>query len=121
MDKRIFKRSEVDVNRRQGWVADLNDPQSNTITEDAYWYFGTRKAAERFVELIDEGVDPALAIEYIKPGRPPLHGETMRQTALYLTAEQIAWLKAQPGTLSETVRRLIDAAMEVTVLPAKVP
>ena len=46
-------------------------------------------------------------------GRPPLYGASMRQTAIYLTAEQLGWLKAQPGTLSETVRSLVDAARGV--------
>jgi len=35
----------------------------------------------------------------------------MRQTAIWLPEEMIAWLKSQDKTLSETVRDLIKQAM----------
>lgn len=46
-------------------------------------------------------------------GRPTLFGEPMRQTAIYLPEHMITWLKAQPGTMSEAVRELIQKAMEM--------
>lgn len=46
-----------------------------------------------------------------KTGRPPKYETAMKVTPVRLTAEQIAWLKAQ-GNLSETVRKLIDEAMK---------
>lgn len=51
-------------------------------------------------------------LEDSQPGRPPLYAEKMKQTALYLTADMINWLKAQPEkTMSEAVRRIITQAM----------
>lgn len=43
-------------------------------------------------------------------GRPPLFGERMVQTAIWLPEEQLAWLKKQ-GNVSEKVRELISKAM----------
>jgi hypothetical protein len=45
-------------------------------------------------------------------GRPPMYGEPMRQTAVWLPENMIAWLQAQPGSQSETMRALIEAAMQ---------
>jgi hypothetical protein len=44
-------------------------------------------------------------------GRPTLYGETMRQTAIYLPEEMIAWLNTQSGGMSETIRGLIQDKM----------
>jgi len=46
------------------------------------------------------------------PGRPPFYGEKMRQTAIWLPDEMIAWLKTQPGSISETIRSLVEQAMK---------
>jgi len=46
------------------------------------------------------------------PGRPPLLGERMIQTAIWITPDQHKWLAQQPGTMAEIVRRLIDAEMQ---------
>lgn len=54
-DKRIFKRTEVDPNRRPGWVVDLSP--DNVVNPDCYWYFGTRKDAEKFLSLRETGMD----------------------------------------------------------------
>lgn len=45
-------------------------------------------------------------------GRPTYYGQPMRQTAIWLPEEMITWLKAQPGTMSETIRELIQKAMD---------
>jgi hypothetical protein len=45
-------------------------------------------------------------------GRPTLYGETMRQTAIYLPEDMIAWLNQQPGNMSVTIRELITRAMQ---------
>ena len=47
-----------------------------------------------------------------EPGRPPLYGEKMKQTAVWLPVEMADWLKAQPGGVSETIRGLIAQAMK---------
>lgn len=50
-----FKRSEVDPNNHSGWVVDLSS--GNTVNPDAYWYFGTRKQAQTFLNLLNAGLD----------------------------------------------------------------
>lgn len=47
-----------------------------------------------------------------EPGRPPIYGEKMRQTAIWLPEEMAEWLKDQPGSISETLRGLIAQAMK---------
>lgn len=44
-------------------------------------------------------------------GRPSYYGARMKQTAVYLTPEMIAWLKSQ-GIMGEIIRALIEQAME---------
>ena len=52
-----------------------------------------------------------------EPGRPPLYGETMRQTGVYLRADQLDWLRAQAEARSQTMaavlRDIVDDAMAV--------
>ena len=45
-------------------------------------------------------------------GRQPLYGDTMKQTAIYLAKEQIAYLKTKPGTASDYIRRLLEEDMK---------
>lgn len=45
-------------------------------------------------------------------GRPPYYSKKMKQTAVWLTEEMIDWLKSQPGTMSEVIRKLIQDAMD---------
>ena len=45
-------------------------------------------------------------------GRPPLYEQPMKQTAIYLSPNQLEWLKAQSGSMSEMVRRMIDEAIQ---------
>jgi hypothetical protein len=44
-------------------------------------------------------------------GRPPMFDKKMVQTAVWLPAEMLTWLKAQPVTASEVIRQLIEKAM----------
>jgi len=43
------------------------------------------------------------------PGRP-VETPGISQRTVWLTADQVDWLDAQPGSRSETVRALIDQA-----------
>jgi len=45
------------------------------------------------------------------PGRPPLYDQTMKQTAVRLPKYQIEWLYQQPGGMAETIRKLVDGAI----------
>ena len=50
-----FRRSEVDPNNHNGWVVDLSS--GSTVNPDAYWYFNTRKQAQEFLDLLNDGKD----------------------------------------------------------------
>jgi len=50
-------------------------------------------------------------VEEAAAGRPTYYDQPMRQTGIWLPEDMIAWLKAQPGGMSEAMRRLIETAM----------
>jgi hypothetical protein len=50
-----FRRSEVDPNNHDGWVVDLSSGRA--VNPDAYWYFNTRKQAQEFLDLLNDGKD----------------------------------------------------------------
>lgn len=54
-NQKPFRRAEVDPNNHSGWVVDLSS--GNTINPDCYWYFGTRKQAQVFIDLLNAGYD----------------------------------------------------------------
>ena len=53
MDKRIFPRKEIDSNKT-GWVADMSS--GVMVNPDCYFYFGTKRQAIQFIELVDGGM-----------------------------------------------------------------
>jgi hypothetical protein len=87
------------------------------IVEDTEWKNLTVKTEAQLFPNKDERAERAYFFlenaEYVPPapGRPPLYDKTMRQTAVWLPEHMLAWLKAQPGGVSETMRALIEAAM----------
>jgi hypothetical protein len=54
MDKRIFKATEIDSNRK-GWIADLSP--ADVVNPDCYWPWRTQQQARAFVALLDTGYD----------------------------------------------------------------
>jgi len=54
-DKRVFLRSEVDGEGRDGWVADLSE--GDMANPDCYWRFSTKRQAREFLTLVDGGMD----------------------------------------------------------------
>ncbi len=112
-DKRIFKASEtdshhadwiVDLSGPAGWIVDLSGP--DVVNPDCYWQFKSRRSAERFVSLVDGGMEPEEAMYEI--GRHT--SGTRSDTSLTLGTARLAWLKAQGG-IQPTILRLIDAEM----------
>lgn len=79
----------------------------------------TAEAKEHYEEYLPEHyVDWEVAFDEIPAepepdrGRPTLYGEKMKQTAVWLPEPMMTWLKDQPGSISETIRDLIDQAMK---------
>jgi hypothetical protein len=58
MDKRIFKATEID-STRTGWIADLSP--ANVVNPDCYWQWRTKRQAERFIALVDSGIEADVA------------------------------------------------------------
>ncbi len=48
-------------------------------------------------------------------GRPPKFGNSMKQTAVYMPAEMINWLKNQTGTISDQIRNLVEDKMDTAL------
>ncbi len=109
MDKRVFKRTEVDPNRRPGWVVDLS-PENGPVNPDCYWYFPTRKSALAFLALVDDGMRPDEAQYRVQEAQASVSG-TPPDTSIYLGPERRAWLKAQGG-IQPTIHRLVDQARQ---------
>lgn len=74
------------------------------------------EAIDLYEELREHEVDYEEAfdavVEEAQAGPPSYYGKPMKQTAIWLPEEMIAWLKAQPAPMSETLRGLIEQAMK---------
>ena len=105
MDKRIFPARQIDANRT-GWIVDLSPADAGN--PDCYWPFRSRKAAAKFLALVDGGMPTAQAVnETLRrtPGTAP-------DTSIHLGEERRAWLKEQGG-IQPTIHELIDEAKNV--------
>lgn len=105
-DKRVFMARDVEPNGT-GWIADLNDPESRTINPDCYWHFRSRKTAERFLSLVDDGMDAHQAVYELERRA----SGTAPDTSLFLGADRRAWL-AEQGGIQPTIQAMIDKAMQ---------
>lgn len=94
----------VDLTQWQG-ESDTLEPisreQAMVLYEDLHEHI------VEYEEAFDAVVEEATA------GRPTYYGQPMKQTALWLPEEMIAWLKNQPGSMSDVIRELIKKAMEI--------
>ena len=63
MDKRIFKRSQIDSNK-SGWVADIST--GDVVNPDFYYFFELKKHAQRFINLVDSGETARTALFMIE-------------------------------------------------------
>lgn len=88
------------------WQGERDSIEALTRDEAKELYERLPEHHVEFEEAFNIVVDEASA------GRPTLYDEPMRQTAIWLPEEMIAWLKSQDKTLSETVRDLIKQAMD---------
>lgn len=104
-DRRIFKRTEVDTERRPGWVVDLSP--DGIVNPDCYWYFKTRKAAEIFLSKVEMGIG---AEQAAYEATEPYASGTKPDTSLFLGNERKRWLLAQGG-IQPIIHRLVDEAM----------
>lgn len=47
-----------------------------------------------------------------RDGRPPIYGEPLKRTTVFLQLSQIEWIDGKSSNRSEVVRRLIDKAIK---------
>ena len=76
----------------------------------------TRAEAQELYEnlpehLVDYETAFDAVVEEAASGRPSYYGQPMRQTAIWLPDDMIAWLKSQDGGMGETIRSLIKGVM----------
>jgi hypothetical protein len=46
------------------------------------------------------------------PGAPTIYGKKMRPTALYMPDYMLEWLYSKPGTISSTVRAIVQREID---------
>ena len=73
-------------------------------------------AIELYNALPEHHVDYASAFDTTKDeaiaGRPPIYGQTQKQTTIRLPENMMEWLSKQAHPMSETIRDLVAAEME---------
>jgi len=63
----------------------------------------------RKLENLNEVIDMIHGQQF---GRPPQYDKTMKQTSIWFPEEMITWLSKQPKNMSQTIRDLVQAAMD---------
>lgn len=63
--RNIFRASEVDPNRPEGWIVDCSP--ADQVNPDCYWHFTTRKDAKLFADLVNGGMDTRTAYHFVYP------------------------------------------------------
>lgn len=76
----------------------------------------TREEAMELYEQLPEHYEDYekafdVVVEEASAGRPAIYDKPMKQTAVWLTEEMIEWLKAQPGSMSDQLRAMIEEKM----------
>jgi len=75
----------------------------------------TTEAMDLYERLPEKYVDYEKAfdmvVEEASAGRPALYDKPMKQTAVWLPEEMLEWLKAQPGSMSDQIRAMIEEKM----------
>lgn len=89
------------------WQGERDHIEALTRSEAMELYESLPEQYVKYEEAFDAVVEEAASTA----GRPTLYDEPMKQAGIWLTESQISWGKTQPGGLSETVRRLLDAAI----------
>lgn len=88
------------------WQGERNTLEPLSREEAMELYESLQEHRETYEDAFDAVVEEATA------GRPTYFDQPMKQTAIWLPDEMIAWLKAQPNNMGETIRNLIKAAMQ---------
>lgn len=90
------------------WQGERDTLQPVTMDEAVELY--ETNLTEHEVEY--EEAFPKILVEDASAGRPPIYDEPMIQTGIWLPQHMITWLKSQPGTMSDTMRSLIQQEMD---------
>lgn len=87
------------------WQGERDTIEALTRDEAIELYERLPEQYEDYEKAFDNHVEEASA------GRPALYDKPMKLTAIRLTEEMIAWLKAQPGSMSDQLRAMIEEKM----------
>jgi hypothetical protein len=87
------------------WQGDRDKIEPITREQAIKMYGDLPEQIVEFEEAFDqEAEEPS-------PGRPTLYDEKLIQTAVWLTQDMIDWLRQEPGSASEIMRKLIEEKM----------
>lgn len=109
MANKLYRREQVDVNRKTGWVVDLG-PEEGPVNDRNYFYFRTRTQAKRFLEFVNQGMDTQRAAELANETTPQqffqLRATPERTARLYELGRRIG---------SDSTATIIDHALGIAL------